>query len=140
MHRTLCEQLLSKELAYANGRPVRARLADDLRLDGTTVLADVAQDGSRYRLALSGENYNAEPLALSVRDPDTDAVLDAAGWPPNLNGGIHPVTEAPFCCIRGVAEYYIHPSHLQERWDQHRGALRLDVLLAHVLDKMGVAR
>jgi hypothetical protein len=140
VHRQLCEQLLREEVNFANTRPVRARLAGDVQIEDLAVLVDVTQQGRTYRLALSGDNYNAEPLSLSVRDIANGATLGQEGWPPSLSGGIHPVTNAPFCCIRGVAEYYIHPSHLQERWDQHRRALRVDVLVGHILDKMGAPR
>ncbi len=140
MHHTLCQKLLAEEMLLANTRPVRARLADDLSLNDLTVLVPVHHGDRAYQLALTGKNYNATPLSLAIRDPGTGQDLGQEGWPSNLSGGIHPVTQLPFCCIRGLAEYYIHPSHLAERWDQHRATHRLDVLLGHLLNKIGVPK
>jgi hypothetical protein len=138
MHRKLCQRLLAEEVELANKRPVRERLAGELTIDELTVLAPVRAGDRDYLLALAGENYNATPLSLSVHDPASGEELEQDGWPPGVNDGIHPVTNLPFCCMRGLAEYYIHPSHIAERWDRHRATHRLDVLLGHLLTRIGV--
>ena len=50
---------------------------------------------------------------------------------------VHPVLGRHFVCIRDCAEYYAHPSHLQEQWDTVRNTLRLAELLDHALRKAG---
>lgn len=139
MHRDLCQHLLAQEVAAANRGHLRGRLAADVLLDGTTAVVDVQAPDGRHLLALSGDNYNAEPLDLMAIDRTTREPLAEAGWPARLLfGSPHPVTQRPFCCVRGLAAYYIHPSHLEERWDRDRAGRRLDVLLGHLLDRMEV--
>lgn len=139
MHVALCTQLLAEEVAASNRGHLRRRLLSDLELDGTTVLVDVQDEHGRHLLALTGNNYNTEPLSLTVVDRDTREPRPEERWPVGLRfGSPHPVTQEPFCCLRGLAEYYTHPSHLKERWDRDRAGRYLDVVLGHVLDRIRV--
>jgi hypothetical protein len=139
MHVALCMQLLGEEVTASNRGHLRGRLAADLVLDGTTVLVDAQDAQGRHLLALTGDKYNTDPLSLAVVDRETRKPLPESSWPVGLRfGSPHPVTKKPFCCLRGVAEYYTHPSHLTERWDRDRAGRYLDVVVGHLLDKMGV--
>jgi hypothetical protein len=137
----LCRRLLEEEVAACNRGHLRRRLRDDVTLEGDgTVLVRVAgPDGRPYLLALTSDNYNAEPLSLSAVDPETREPLPEEGWPEFLRfGSPHPVTGCPWSCTRGLAEYYIHHSHVSESWDVDRTRRRLEVLLGHLVDKMRV--
>jgi hypothetical protein len=138
MHRRLCEQLLAEEVAVANGGALRRRLIDDVRLDATRALVAAEARGCPMLFAFDGTNYNAEPLGLSVIDPSSHEPLPAGEWPEGLCGGEHPSLHRPFACLRGLYEYHVHFSHLQDTWDLHRYALRFDVVVGHVLNRAGV--
>jgi hypothetical protein len=141
MHQELSKALLAQEVALANRGELRRRLPSDLVLEDATVFVTVANaaDSPLHMLALAGENYNAEPLHLTAVHPETRGFLSEEDWPVGLRfGSPHPVHQRPFCCLRGIADYYTHPSHLQERWDRDRPGRRLDVVIGHLLDRMGV--
>jgi len=141
MHRELSKGLLADEVALGNRGQLRRRLGSDLVLEDATVFVTVADaaDSALHMLALTGENYNAEPLDLTAVHPKTRGFLSEEEWPVGLRfGSPHPVHQRPFCCLRGIADYYTHPSHLQERWDRDRPGRRLDIVIGHLLDRMGV--
>lgn len=141
MHRDLCARLLAEEVAACNRGYLRRRLGHDVELEGEgTVLVRVeVPAGARYVLALTGDNYNAEPLSLAALDPETGEPLSEERWPTRLRfGSPHPVTKRPWSCTRGLAEYYTHFSHVKESWDADRVARRLEVLVGHLLNKMDV--
>jgi len=139
MHRDLCQQLLADEVTACNRGRLRARLANDVLLDEDgRVVFEVETQYGRQVLTLQGDNYDAEPLGLSAIDPDTRQPLPEDRWPARLRSGLHPITQEPWYCMRGLAEYYIHPSHVSESWDQDRVARRLEVVIGHLLDRMEV--
>ncbi len=141
MHRALSKALLAEEVAVGNRGRLRVRLPSDLVLEDATVFVTVANatDAPLHVLTLTGDNYNAEPLHLAAVHPKTHELLSEEAWPVGLRfGSPHPVYQRPFCCLRGLADYYTHPSHLQERWDRDRPGRRLDVVVGHLLDRMGV--
>jgi hypothetical protein len=143
VHRELCRRLLAEEVAACNRGRLRQRLRHDVELEGdyTVVVRVDVPAGARYVLALTGDNYNAEPLSLGVLDPETGEPLPEEGWPPRLRfGSPHPVTQRPWSCTRGLAEYYMHYSHVGESWDADRVARRLEVLVGHLLNKMDVPK
>jgi hypothetical protein len=141
MHRELCHQLLAEEVATVNRGHLGKRLPEDVRLEGTRVLVSVQADDCKFLLALDGPNYNAEPLHLHVLDEDGIEVVEEDGWPAGLRfGSPHPVLGGAWCCLRGLAQYYVHSSHCTERWDAQRPGLRLEVLLGQLLDRMKVPK
>ena len=77
--------------------------------------------------------------ALRAQLLDNELAVARARLGERVTGGagLHPVLNRPFACIRGCAEYYCHPSHLQERWDTLRNTLRLADLLDHALRRAG---
>lgn len=87
-------------------------------------------------IAFDGSRYDAEPFAVAAIGADHE-VLPHGRWPPGLSLGEHPILGRAFVCIRGTAEYHLHPSHLLDRWDLHRGKVQLVDLLGHVLNKAG---
>ncbi len=87
-------------------------------------------------IAFAGSHYDAEPFGVAVID-DEHVVVAHERWPPGLSLGQHPILGRGFVCIRGTAEYHLHPSHLLDRWDIHRGKVQLVDLLSHVLNKAG---
>lgn len=86
-------------------------------------------------ICLNGDNYDTEPFSLTVVDSQCQPVPQSI-WPSGLAHSIHPVTNQPFACLRGLAEYFSHPSHCQESWDQHRGRIHLVDLISHILKKV----
>lgn len=135
LHRLVLADLLDDEIAVAAER-LGGRAAG-LAHDGRYVRYLLRSDGDSGRwLRLDGLRYDGEPFRVAVCGPDGTS-LPIEGWPPGLAHSVHPVTGQPFACVRGAWEYYLHPSHHQERWDVHRSRLRLADLLDHLLRKAG---
>ncbi|WP_328442726.1 hypothetical protein [Amycolatopsis sp. NBC_00438] len=134
-HPALLTQLLDDEVEVA-----RSRLGDRAtgieRVSSTIRVPLSAPDGSPLLLVLDGSNFDAAPFGVTVTEPDgSPAPLER--WPAGLGASMHPVLNRPFVCVRGCAEYYSHPSHLQESWDTVRNTLRLAELLDHLLRRGG---
>lgn len=87
-------------------------------------------------ISFDGSHYDSEPFSVGVIDSD-HAVVPHGEWPGALSHGDHPIHHRPFACIRGTLEFHTHPSHLDDRWDLHRGHIRFVDLLGHVLAKAG---
>ncbi len=135
LHPVVLADLLDDEVAAAAER--LGDRATGLVHDGRFVQCPLRPAGDFLRwLRLDGRRYDGEPFRIAVCGPD-GAPLPAGGWPQGLAAGVHPVTDEPFACVRGTWEYYLHPSHHQERWDAHRPRLRLADLLDHLLRKAG---
>lgn len=134
-HSALRAVLLDEELRVARAR-LGERVVGLERVGSMIRLPMAPPDGGRVFLELDGTGFDAEPFGLAVTEEDgTAAALER--WPSGLAHSVHPVLGRPFACIRGCAEYYVHPSHLQEQWDTVRNALRLAELLDHALRKAG---
>lgn len=135
LHPRLLGELLEAELAVA-----RARLGpriDGIHREGHVIRTPLsAPNGSLVWLTLSGADYDAEPFSVTVTD-EYDSIVPAEMWPTGLMHSVHPVLGRPFACVQGCAEFYIHPSHLQDRWDASRTCLRLAELLDHLLRRAG---
>jgi hypothetical protein len=135
LHPVVLADLLDDEVAAAAER--LGNRAAGLVHDGRHVRCPLRLAGdSRRWLSLDGQQYDGEPFRVAVCGP-VGAPLPIDGWPPGLAHSVHPVTGEPFACVRGTWEYYLHPSHHQERWDAHRPRLRLADLLDHLLRKAG---
>lgn len=131
LHPLVLRDLLEDEVAAAAGQ--LGSLAAGLRHDGRYVLCPLPPAGGASRwLRLDGARYDGEPFRVQVCGED-GAPLPAGEWPAGMMSGVHPVIGLPFACVRGTWEYYLHPSHNQERWDTHRSRLRLADLLDHLL-------
>ncbi len=135
LHPVVLADLLDDEVAAAAER-LKDRSAG-LVHDGRFVRCPLLPAGDSLRwLRLDGRRYDGEPFRVAVCGPG-GASLPVERWPQGLAAGVHPVTGEPFACVRGTWEYYLHPSHHQERWDAHRPRLRLADLLDHLLRKAG---
>ena len=138
MHPSLCRSLLDEQVGLANRSPVRSRLAEDVRREGTRALAVAVYAERPILFEFDGPNYDAEPLRLHLRDPETGSELAAAEWPQGLGPGEHPVLHRTFTCTGGLYEFHTHPSHLLETWDGFRARYRFPHLLKILLDKAGI--
>jgi hypothetical protein len=135
LHPLVLADLLDDEVAAAMER--LGDRAAGLRHDGRHVLCPLKEAGDARRwLRLDSARYDGEPFQVGVYSPD-GAPLPPEGWPPGLLHSVHPVLGRPFACVRGTYEYYLHPGHHRERWDEHRSRLRLADLLDHLLRKAG---
>ncbi|HUY48409.1 MAG TPA: hypothetical protein VMV92_22220 [Streptosporangiaceae bacterium] len=135
LHPRVLADLLDDEVAVAVER--LGNRAAGLTHDGRHVRCPLRPAGdSRQWLSLDGMRYDGEPFRVAVCGPD-GTPLPAEAWPAGLVHSVHPVIGKPFACIRGTWEYYLHPTHHQERWDVHRSRLRLADLLDHLLRKAG---
>lgn len=139
MHPQLVEELIGLQVERALGQDALAQRAS-IRQEARTVLVTASGPGGPFVLRLDGRNYDAEPFALSVVDPVTRAPLAGRLWPGSLyHGEDHPALGRPWACLRGLDEYYCHPSHVGESWDQARYSLDLPTLIEHLLAKAGAA-
>lgn len=95
-----------------------------------------ASDGTAAQLRLDASRYDGDPVRVDVCDQH-GTTLPSELWPGSLFHSIHPVTNAPFVCIRGTFEYHIYPGHNTDRWDAVRPTLRIADVLDHLLRKAG---
>jgi hypothetical protein len=63
--------------------------------------------------------------------------LPIGRWTPGVPHSIHPVTNQPFVCLQGIAEYHSHPSHLSDTWDRYRNRIRIRETMIALLKKAG---
>lgn len=86
-------------------------------------------------------DWDEQPPALSVVDAETGAVLGGAAWPRGGGGHWHqsgsPLGGGGFCCMAGIREYHLHPSHLNDKWDNYRG--RPGFTLVEIILKVSAA-
>ncbi len=96
MHPALCQELLQEQVEVANQSPVRSRLQQDVRREGTRALA-VAQGSDRLLLfEFDGPNYDAEPLHLYLRDASSGDELALESWPQAPRSRRAPGAAPPF--------------------------------------------
>lgn len=137
MHRSLVKALIAEEVERVQ---LDDLLRDRVQLEqrSTRVLARAGEPDREVLLTLDGPNYDAEPFQLMALDPTNEEPLAGTAWPGALAfGGDHPVLVRPWSCTRGTYEYYKHPSHVAESWDQDRHRRDLPTLLRHLLNKAG---
>lgn len=138
MHPKLTRELLAAEVEAVRTIDALSHRTDYLERAGSAIHVTCTPVGrAPVRLTFDGRRYDLEPLSLIVCDPDTGTPLDQAGWGA-LFHSIHPVLGRPFCCIRGLLEYHLHPSHISDPWELHRATLTFPTLLGHILAKAGV--
>jgi hypothetical protein len=132
-HPSLVEQMLDQEVKVAAEQ--LTHFGVQLQRDGTRVHLSLPELTDGTRITFDGPDYDTEPLGLSVTD-SAGMPVGVDQWPQGLvYGELHPVTKRPFACLQGLKEYFEHPGHCGERWDQHRGQLRLIDLIRHILSK-----
>jgi hypothetical protein len=136
LHAAVLSELLDDEVAVA-----RQRLGDrvmSIENDGFDIYCrfEVVAAATEHRLRLRGRAYDAVPFRVAAVDQD-GRTLPAAGWPPGLCHGDHPVLHVPFACVQGTWEYHTHPQHVADVWDRYRHSCRLGDLLSHLLRRCG---
>jgi hypothetical protein len=141
MHEALVQELLEREVAAVRDNDFLLERIDSIVRAGHDVQVRCTPNlGGVVLLCLTGADYDSHPLGLRVLDPDSGAELPGASWPGQLYfGSDHPVLGRPFCCLRGLLEYHLHPSHVADPWGRLRFELRLPTLVGHLLNKAGVA-
>jgi Predicted metal binding domain len=136
LHPSILEEILDAEMGVAQERcgPRGATL----ERHRTAVHATwTTADHTVVTVAFDGAAYDAEPFR--VDQVDANGQPQAPGqWHKQLLHSVHPVLNRPFICVRGTYEYHCHPSHLDDRWDLHRGSVRLGDLLAHLMIRTGL--
>lgn len=133
-HPTLVTEILDREIDIAAERFGHRGVR--LQRDGCLVKLWLPGVVDGTAICLTGDNYDTEPFSLTVIDIQSQPVPESM-WPHGLaHGTIHPVTHQPFACLQGLKEYFNHPSHSNECWDQYRGRIRLVDLVSHILNKV----
>jgi len=95
------------------------------------------RDGQPGLFCLRCANYDAQPPSVAMLDPVSLAVLPIGSWTAGVPHSIHPVTQQPFVCLQGIAEYHSHPSHLDDSWDRYRNRVRIRETVFALLKKAG---
>lgn len=87
------------------------------------------------RLRLDFTDWDDTPPSIQLLSADGAALQSVLQNPTGVyNGSPHPSTGRPFICMAGSREFHIHPSHLNEPWDQFRGKPGFDI--GDILDKL----
>jgi hypothetical protein len=139
MRRDLAIRLLNGEVAVCRADP--AFQLDGIRIwrKGTDIfVAFSAGTGGKpgtFRLACA--EFDARPPSVAMVDSKSHAELPLEDWTPGVPHSIHPVTQRPFVCLQGIAEYHSHPSHVSDSWDRYRARFRIRETAKKLLKKAG---
>jgi hypothetical protein len=77
------------------------------------------------------DNWNDQPPALSIVDPDTRQPVTGTLWPQQYQSYWHQsgwsntpliTTPKPFMCMPGILEYHTHYSHVGDKWDNYKAS------------------
>ena len=103
--------------------------------------------GSERLLRFDATDYDFQPMDVELVDPVTRASLAPSAWlirdgkpcPPHpLQNGL------PFLCVTGTRAYYTHPNHSPrvtgERWERHRAAMPIGVILSFIQGRFATGR
>ena len=149
MHPALSERLTLEQLDEAFRR-------QELRVPGVTLdtraypvfyLRFVTVRGTERLLRFDATDYDFQPMDIELVDPVTRAQLAPSAW--LVRDGqrcpLHPLQNGrPFLCVSGTRAYYTHPSHSPpvtgERWEQHRAAMPIGVILSFIQERFASGR
>ena len=80
--------------------------------------AFTAPERTTFRLRLLCKSWNDLPPAVSLHAADGTLLATLPANPTGVfNPHLHPATQRPFICMRGVLEYHTHPSHISDPWE-----------------------
>ena len=139
MRRSLTEKLLDKEVALIES-DLQGVPGVRVWREATDVLVAFNRDRSERPglFRLSCNRFDAEPPSVAMLDPVSRDELPLEAWTSGVPHSVHPVTNKPFVCLQGVAEYHSHPSHTSDDWDRYRNRFRLAQTVRRLLQKAGV--
>jgi hypothetical protein len=139
MRRSLTERLLDKEVVLIQG-DLRGVAGVRVRREATDVLVGFDHDrsGNPRMFRLVCADFDAQPPSVAMVDPENRAELPLEAWSSGVPHSVHPVTNKPFVCLQGIAEYHSHPSHTSDSWDRYRNRFRLAQTVRRLLTKAGV--
>lgn len=93
-----------------------------------------------FKFQLDVRRFDLEPPRLGVLHPQTGREMPHRGSWPWLSGftfdSLHPQTQRPWACMRGLWEYHVHYSHQNDPWDLHRNKHTLDYIVLDLLGKL----
>lgn len=141
MRRSLTERLLDEELALIL-EETREMDGVSARREGTDLLVQFerGRDGAPGLFRLRCDRFDMAPPSLSMLDVESLEELPLERWTTGVPHSLHPVTQLPFVCLQGLAEYHTHPSHLDDSWDRYRYRYRPPQTVRRLLEKAGVSR
>jgi Predicted metal binding domain len=87
------------------------------------------------RLRLVAKNWNEEPASVELLNSVGEFLAEAPQYPGSVfNNSAHPATSRPFVCMTGALEYHIHPSHVNDSWENYknRAAYTLGAILTQL--------
>jgi hypothetical protein len=140
MRLSLTLKVLDKEVELAKAQLGRLPAKIEVWRDGTNIYVsfDRGRGGKSGVFRLDCWNYDTQPPSVSMVHPLSLTELPMEQWTPGVPHSIHPVTNRPFVCIQGVAEYHSHPSHVDDSWDRYRTRFRVPQAILKLLQKAGV--
>jgi len=137
----LLEQMLEDEIGVLRTQlGPNSPIAVDRNGSTVHIRFTKGRDGNAGVFKLDCSRFDAEPPSVSMVDAVTSSDLPLERWTPGVPHSIHPITQKPFVCLQGVAEYHSHPSHLDDSWDRYRNRFRIPQLGQRLLDKAGAER
>ena len=79
-------------------------------------------------LKLGCADWNELPPSIGLLDCKGNYLSVIPRDPGGIfNPSVHPSIGRPFICMRGSLEYHIHPSHVNDPWEQLRGKSGYDL-------------
>jgi hypothetical protein len=83
---------------------------------------------AELRVQMRCDHWNEQPPSVRLLGADGQLLITVPRDPAGIfNAGPHPLTGAPFICIRGSREYHTHSSHLTDDWSLCRNQSGYDL-------------
>ena len=136
MNETVAKMLFEQQLTMIPERLLSLR--DWHIYDTTYPVFDVGfRNGNRseVRVRMHCDHWNEQPPSVRLLGADGQLLIAIPRDPAGIfNPGPHPLTVAPFLCMRGSREYHTHPSHLTDDWSlcRHQSGYDLGGILTQI--------
>jgi Predicted metal binding domain len=128
VHEAAAKALFDKQAGFAP--PLLAERKWELLSNIFPVLDVVFTSVGRVplRVRFHCPDWNDIPPSIALLDRDGNYLVSIPRDPAGVfNPSMHPGTGRPFICMRGALEYHIHPSHVNDPWDQLKGKSSYDL-------------
>jgi hypothetical protein len=122
MNRALSQAVFDEQTKnLADSRLLETRLWVINEINYPKVDITFKQPGRKpFRVRLDCSQWDFVPPAVELFAEDGSYLSRLPSGSGVLNQGPHPTTGRPFICTPGALEYHIHPSHINDHWDNYK--------------------
>ncbi len=128
MHKAACKALFDRQAGFAPALLVERGWEVFTSEFPTLDVLFTSAGRVPLRVKMGCADWNELPPSIGLLDRDGNYLLAVPRDPAGIfNPSVHPSVGRPFICMRGSLEYHIHPSHVNDPWEQLRGKSGYDL-------------